>query len=318
MAEKFTISIAKYRLVYALICAALILFVFERTRWLGAVDVNRLAHQVAQGAFSGQSITHVDLPADSANQEQTLRWAIFNALTENAYTTAATHLHNYMGVATVAQKERMRYWMVHYAQRLAQQGNERSALAVIEAARPWLNTATYNLALGDIYNFLGNLKRAAVAYEQSLTVLPTPAALLNMAKVYATLASQTIKMDYHLAQDYYKSAAKQLNHAITLDPSIQSEADLLLGDIYWKMDRRQESVDAYLRVTENLGNRVRESLAWYYLGNIYALWWADAIDYSLARSYFERAYTTAPDAQLRSAVSAALTNVDAALLSETE
>jgi len=297
-----------------------ILFSVARTDWVDTLRVNLYAHSVVDVGFSTPDINlqHTDLTPQMPNTEQGVRWSIFDAVLRQDYSRAVVDLQKYMDIADDEQKTRILYWITQQSQQLAGQGDEKHALSVLAVSKSWLDFQQYNLNLGTIYSLLGDLSRAIEFYEQSITLQATPEALLNLAKVYTVLAKQSTADDYHLAQKYYETASMHIVEAIHLDASFQPEGDLLLGDVYWKMNRRTDSVEAYLRVTEDRDNSISAAFAWYYLGNIYAYWWADAVDYRLARSYFERAYAVAPDAQFRLIVLSAIADVDSRLDQEKE
>lgn len=308
--------ISNQYLHYIMIGIAMLLS-FGRAGWLGSAHVNWITHNVTKAAFDTPgSASYNDIMPSVAETEQELRWSIFNAVLGQNYSQVDVDLHKYMTISSEEQKEQIVHWVTQQSYQAASQGDEDRSLSVLGLNEPWLDSIGYYVQLGDAYSLLGDLDRAATAYEQSLSLQKTPQAMIHLAEVHSLLAKQTVEQDYHAAQQHYEMASQYIQAAIALDASFQPEGDMLLGDIYWKMNRRVDSVYAYLRVTENPGNSERTFLAWYYLGSIYAAWWTDALDYQLARSYFERALAVAPNEQFRTMASSAIADIDAKLAGE--
>ena len=241
----------------------------------------------------GPSSLAPSISLEQNHDEQSLRWSVIYQTVRGEFSNARASLQRYVTAASPQQIEQMERWITGWSLQLANQGEQSHAERTMRLLFALGDEAKAYVGLGQLYENLGYTEEAERFLKESLAVEPTAAGFMRLGELYAEEGMHLIQTDYHKAMHLLDQASKAFESAARTDNSVSVYANYRLGDIYWKLNRRQDAVVAYRQAAEDDGTGHYAFLCWYYLGHIYFAWWNGGLDYELARSYFERALATA-------------------------
>lgn len=227
------------------------------------------------------------------DDEQSLRLSVIGQCIQGDFATAEELILRYVTIASSQQINRMGFWITSWSLQLADRGDEAWADRTMRLQFVLDDEAMACVRMGQLYHLLDRPDEAEQFLAQSLVLWPNADAFIQLGSLYAERGTPLIETDYHEAMRLLDLASQSFESAVRLDPTVFVYANYRLGDIYWKLNRRQDAVRAYRQAAESGGTGHHAFLSWYYLGHIYSAWWNGGLDYDLARSYFEHALAVA-------------------------
>jgi len=225
--------------------------------------------------------------------EQSLRWLVVHQTARGEFSDVHRALQWYATEATPQQIAQMERWITSWSLQLANQDERAQAEQMMHLLSAFGDEAKVYVGLGQLYQALGDTAEAERFLREALVLTPTASGFMELGALYAEEGMLLMQTDYQTAMHLLDQAGQAFESAARLDDSVSVEAHYRLGDIYWKLGQRQDAVRVYRQAAEAGGAGHFAFLSWYYLGQIYAVWWDGGLDYDLARSYFGQALNIA-------------------------
>ena len=281
--------------IWLVVAATVGLFVLRSDPVRHAILVNLSSIQINQ-ALAGNvpfvpSLGLAELA--QRDDEQSLRLAVISQCVRDDFATAEVLLQRYTAIASPQQIDRMRFWITNWSLQLAGRGEETQADRIMRLQFVLGDDAMAYARMSQLYQSLGHTDRAEQFLAQSLALQSNAGTLMQLGSFYTEQGESLIQTDYHEAMRLLTLASRAFESAAQLDPAVFVYANYRLGDVYWKLNKRQDAVHAYRQAAESDETGHYAFLSWYYLGQIYSAWWNGGLDYELACGYFERALSIA-------------------------
>jgi tetratricopeptide (TPR) repeat protein len=255
--------------------------------------VNRASLEPSQALMTSFTALPTRPELLQCDDEQLLRLSVIRQCVQGNLTVADELLRRYVIVASPDQIEQMEHWIARWSVQLADRGEHVRAEQTMRLQFVLSDDAMAYARIAQLYQSLGRMDWAEQLLAQSLALRPDAGVFMQLGALYAEQGMPLMETDYYEATRLLTLAGQAFESAARLDPTVSVYANYRLGDIYWKLNRRQDAVHAYRQAAEGGGTGHYAFLSWYYLGQIYSAWWNGGLDYESARGYFERALAIA-------------------------
>jgi tetratricopeptide (TPR) repeat protein len=258
-----------------------------------ALLVNWVSLEINRTLINGAPLAPSLADLAERDDEQSLRLSVIARCLQGDLAATEGLLRRYAAIASPQQISGMSSWIAAQSLRLTNCGDEALADQTMRLLFVFDDDAMAYARIGQLYQSLGRMNWAEQLLAQSLVLRPDAGTFLQLGALYAEQGIPLMETDYPEAMRLLTLASQAFESAVRFDPTVSVYANYRLGDIYWKLNRRLDAVQAYRQAAEGGGTGHYAFLSWYYLGQIYSAWWKEGLNHDLARSYFERALSVA-------------------------